>query len=208
MALVILDRAKVVTTTTGTGTLTLGAAAFGFQSFAGVGNGNTTYYAISSLAESAWEVGIGTYSTSGPTLARTTVLASSNAGALVDFAAGVKEVLGVYPASALGLLAPKVEGVQAITGTTPTLATSGGAIKTWTLTDDSTLALTLTPGEALTLHVTRDSHTLTLPTVRWPDGSEPELHATHENVIEFWAVGESVYGAYVGSFPPVSFPET
>jgi len=201
MALVILDRAKVTTTTAGTGALTLGAAAFGFQSFADVGDDNTTYYAIASLVESAWEVGIGTYSTSGPTLARTTVLASSNSGELVDFAVGGKEVLGVYPASALGLLAPKVEGVQVITGTTPTLTTSAGAIKTWTLTDDSTLALTLTPGEALTLHVTLDSHALTLPNVRWPGGIAPTLHATDENVIEFWAVGASVYGAYVGAFP-------
>jgi len=206
MALVILDRAKVVTTTTGTGTLTLGAAAFGFQSFADVGDGNTTYYAIVSLVESAWEVGIGTYSTSGPTLARTTVLASSNSGELVDFAVGGKEVLGVYPASALGLLAPKVEGVQVITGTTPTLTTSAGAIKTWTLADDSTLALDLDSGEALTLHVTLDSHALTLPAIRWPDATVPELDATNENVLEFWAVGSQVYGAYVGAFYSLTPP--
>jgi hypothetical protein len=115
----------------------------------------------------------------------------------------------VIPTQAqLDALAPRVATVETITGTSPTISTTGGEIKTWTLTGSSTLALSLTSGEALTLHVTLASHALTLPSVRWPDGIAPTLHATDENVIEFWAVGESVYGAYVGSFPPVSFPET
>lgn len=96
MALVVIDRVQETTTTTGTGTLTLAGAVTGYQSFAAIGNGNTTYYSIFGTTE--WEVGIGTYTSSGTTLSRTTVLASSNAGALVNFSAGVKTVICTYPA--------------------------------------------------------------------------------------------------------------
>lgn len=97
MALVLADRVRDTTTTTGTGTITLsGTAPTGYQNFSVVGNGNTTYYTIN--ADSQWEVGIGTYSSTGPTLSRNTVLASSNGGALVDFAVGTKDVFITYPA--------------------------------------------------------------------------------------------------------------
>ena len=97
MPLVLADRVRDTTTTTGTGTITLsGTAPTGYQNFSVIGNGNTTYYTIN--AGSQWEVGIGTYSSTGPTLARTTVLESSNGGALVDFVAGVKDVFVTYPA--------------------------------------------------------------------------------------------------------------
>jgi hypothetical protein len=73
-------------------------AVTGYQTFAVIGNGNQTYYCIADQGGANWEVGVGTYSTSGPTLARTTVLSSSNAGALVTFAAGTKTVFVTYPA--------------------------------------------------------------------------------------------------------------
>lgn len=98
MALVVADRVKETTTTTGTGTLTLGGAVTGFQSFAAIGNANTTYYAISSTGSSEWEVGIGTYNSVGPALTRDTILASSNSGNAVNLSAGTKEVFVVYPA--------------------------------------------------------------------------------------------------------------
>ena len=98
MALVIIDRAKETTTTTGTGSVTLLGAVTGFQSLAGVGNGNTTFYCIADQSGANWEVGLGTYSTTGPTLARTTVLSSSNSGSLVTFTAGTKDVFVTYPA--------------------------------------------------------------------------------------------------------------
>ena len=98
MAIVIADRVKETTTTTGTGTVTLAGAATGFQSFAAVGDGNQTYYTIAGQGTSEWEVGIGTYTSSGTTLSRTTVLASSNAGSLVNFSAGTKDVFVTYPA--------------------------------------------------------------------------------------------------------------
>jgi hypothetical protein len=98
MALVLKDRVKVTSTTTGTGTLTLAGASTGYQSFAAIGDGNTTYYAITDPATGDWEVGIGTYTSSGTTLSRTTILSSSNAGSVVDLQAGTKEVFCVYPA--------------------------------------------------------------------------------------------------------------
>ena len=98
MALVLADRVKETTTTTGTGTVTLAGAVTGFQSFSVVGNGNTTYYTIAGQGTAEWEVGIGTYTSAGTTLARTTVLASSNSGSLVTFSAGTKDVFVTYPA--------------------------------------------------------------------------------------------------------------
>ena len=97
MALVLADRVQETTTTTGTGTVTLAGAATGYQTFAAVGNGNSTYYTITGSTE--WEVGIGTYTSSGTTLSRTTVLSSSNSGCLVNFSAGSKNVFVTYPAS-------------------------------------------------------------------------------------------------------------
>ena len=96
MALVVKDRVKVTTTTTGTGTITLGSAASGFQDFSVIGNANQTYYTI--VGGSEWEVGIGTYTASGTTLSRDTVLDSSNSGSKVNFSAGSKDVFVVYPA--------------------------------------------------------------------------------------------------------------
>lgn len=96
MALVLRDRVKETTTTTGTGTITLAGAVAGFQSFSVIGNSNTTYYAIVGNAE--FEVGIGTYTSSGTTLSRDTVLTSSNSGSKVDFSAGEKDVFCTQPA--------------------------------------------------------------------------------------------------------------
>ncbi len=97
MALVLADRVKDTTTTTGTGAVTLsGTPPTGFQSFAVIGNGNTTFYTIAGGSE--WEVGVGTYTSSGTTLSRDTVLESSNSGSLVNFSAGVKDVFVTYPA--------------------------------------------------------------------------------------------------------------
>jgi hypothetical protein len=98
MALVIKDRVKETTTTTGTGTLTLAGAAGGFQAFSAIGDGNTTYYAITDQATGDWEVGIGTYTASGTTLSRDTILASSNAGSAVNLSAGIKNAFATYPA--------------------------------------------------------------------------------------------------------------
>lgn len=97
MALVLADRVRETSTSTGTGTITLGGAVLGFQTFAAVGDGNVTYYTIADQGGANWEVGIGTYTASGTSLSRTTVLSSSNGGALVNFSAGTKDVFVVYP---------------------------------------------------------------------------------------------------------------
>lgn len=100
MPLIQADRVKETTTTVSTGPVTLAGAVTGFQTFsAAIGNANTCYYTIAGQTGSEWEVGIGTYTTSGNTLSRTTVLASSNSGALVNFSAGTKDVFVTYPAS-------------------------------------------------------------------------------------------------------------
>lgn len=98
MALVVKDRVRETTTTTGTGTVTLGGAATGFQSFSVIGNGNTTFYTIQLANTNEWEVGIGTYTSSGTTLSRDTILESSNSGSAVNFSAGTKNVFVTYPA--------------------------------------------------------------------------------------------------------------
>ena len=98
MALVLNNRVRETTSTTGTGAVTLGGAVDGFQTFAaGIGNSNTTYYAISINTESEWEVGLGTLNGDSSTLTRTTVLESSNSDSAVDFAAGSKEVFCTLP---------------------------------------------------------------------------------------------------------------
>jgi len=95
MALVVKDRVQETSTTTGTGTITLAGAVSGFQSFSAIGNANTTYYAI--VGGTQWEVGLGTYTSSGTTLSRDTVLASST-GSKISFSAGTKNVFVTYPA--------------------------------------------------------------------------------------------------------------
>jgi hypothetical protein len=95
MPLVIADRVRETSTTTGTGTLTLDGAVTGFRTFgSAIGDGNTCYYTITLGAD--WEVGLGTVGTG--TLARTTVLKSSNSNSAVNFGAGTKDVFVTYTA--------------------------------------------------------------------------------------------------------------
>ena len=97
MALVIKDRVKETTTTTGTGTYTLGGAVTGFETFtANLSNADTTYYACTDNTD--FEVGLGTFTSSGTTLARTTILASSNSNNAVDWSSGTRSIFMTYPA--------------------------------------------------------------------------------------------------------------
>ena len=99
MPLVVRDRVKETSITAGTGTLTLDGAVAGFQSFASIGNGNTTYYTIVDNIANTWEVGVGTYTAAGTTLSRDTVLANSlGTTALINFASNSKDVFCTYPA--------------------------------------------------------------------------------------------------------------
>ena len=98
MAIVLKDRVKETTNTTGTSDFVLAGAVGGFQAFSAIGNGNTTYYAAVDNTTGDWEIGYGQYSTTGPTLTRATILASSAAGAKISFTAGPKDVFVTYPA--------------------------------------------------------------------------------------------------------------
>ena len=95
MALVVADRIQETTATTGTGTYNLAGAKTGFASFAAVGDGNTTYYACTD--DTNFEVGIGTFTASGTTLARTTILSSSNSNNAVSWSAGDKDIFVTLP---------------------------------------------------------------------------------------------------------------
>jgi hypothetical protein len=97
MALVLKDRVKETGTANTTVSFTLAGAVAGFQSFSAVGNTNTTYYAATDGSNN-WEAGLGTYSTTGPTLTRTTILSSSNSGSAVTFS-GTVTVFLTYPSS-------------------------------------------------------------------------------------------------------------
>ena len=99
MAFVIADRVRETTTTTGTGTVNLLGAVTNFETFsANLSNSDTTYYAIVDNTNNDFEVGIGTFTASGTTLARS-VIASSNSNNLVDFGVGTKDVFITVPAS-------------------------------------------------------------------------------------------------------------
>ena len=101
MALVINDRVKETSTTTGTGTLNLAGASSGFVTFvAGIGNSNTTYYAIHEQGTNNWEVGIGTVTDATPdTLARTTVLNNSAGNTSKINFSGTLDVFCTMPTS-------------------------------------------------------------------------------------------------------------
>lgn len=99
MPFLYANRVRETATTTGTGTFTLAGAVSGFQTFsAGIGASNTCFYVISHRSASEWEVGFGTVGSPATTIARTSVIASSNSGSAVNFSAGTKDVFCDVPA--------------------------------------------------------------------------------------------------------------
>lgn len=124
MALVFADRVQETTATTGTGTITLAGAVAGFQSFSAIGNGNTTYYTI--VSGTAWETGIGTYTSAGTTLSRDTVFESSNAGSKITLA-GISNVFVTAPSDRAVLRdASNILTLPAGTATVPPLDFTAG----------------------------------------------------------------------------------
>ena len=135
MALVLIDRSQESATANTTVSFTLNGAQTGYQSLAGVGDTNTTYYGATDGTN--WEVGIGTYSTTGPTLTRTTILSSSNSNAAVSTFTSPLTVWVDYTASkavttdtlayppAIGATTPAAGTFTTITGQTEVLKGTG-----------------------------------------------------------------------------------
>jgi hypothetical protein len=153
VALVLADRVQQTGTANTTVSFTLSGSVTGFQSFAVVGNGNTTYYSAFDPSGN-WEVGIGTYSTTGPTLTRTTVVASSNSGSAVTFS-GTVNVFLTYPAeyAAWASNNPGTSGyVLTSNGTGVAPSWQAGGVGTITTTDftatasQTTFTVSYTPG--------------------------------------------------------------
>ncbi len=150
MALVLNDRVKETTTTTGTGTINLGGAQTNFETFvAGIGNSNTTYYAIVHRSSAEFEVGLGTITDASPdTLARTTIISSSNSDSAVNFSAGTKDVFCTMPASK----AVHEDGSSDVTLPNDLILGSDSAVLKFGADSDTTL--THTDGTGLTLNST------------------------------------------------------
>ena len=174
MALVIANRVQETTTTTGTGTITLAGAASGFQSFAVVGDANTTYYTITS--GTAWEVGIGTYSTSGTTLARTTILSSSIGGGAITLA-GTSTVFVTYPAEKSVNLDASGNATVNINGTVGATTANTGAFTTATASTSVT--------SPLAIGGTTASSTLTVQSTSGVGTSDALIFKTGSQVEQF-----------------------
>jgi hypothetical protein len=216
MAFVIANRVQETTTTTGTGTVTLAGAVAGFQSFAVVGNANTTFYTITS--GNNWEVGIGTYTSSGTTLARTTILSSSNGGAAITLA-GTSTVFSSYPteravmtdvAQTISNKKLQTYNETITTGSSSTsyaVDLSTANIFDITMTGNCTFTFTNPPaaGTAYSFMLILDqdatgSRTATWPaSVKFPNGSTPTLTTTANktDIFNFITVdgGTTYYGA-------------
>ena len=152
MPIVFADRVKVRTRTNGTGTLTLENTVDGFQSFAAVGNGNQTYYGIEH-PNGTWEIGLGTYSSTGPSLTRDSVLSSSNAGALVNFDGGSKTVFVTIPSSV---------AANIIASTTFAFRDIAVAGQTTVEADSTTDTLTLVAGANIDITTNAGTDTITI----------------------------------------------
>ena len=150
MALVLNDRVKETTTPPGTGTISLGGAQTNFETFvAGIGNSNTTYYAIVHRSNAEFEVGLGTITDASPdTLARTTIISSSNSDSAVNFSAGTKDVFCTLPASK----AVHEDGSSDVTLPNDLILGSDSAVLKFGADSDTTL--THTDGTGLTLNST------------------------------------------------------
>lgn len=182
MAHIVLDRIRDITNTTGTGTVTLlNGVLTGFRRFSDVMSTNDTCpYLIcgrGDLSSSGdWEIGIGTYNSTGPTLARTTILASSNAGAVVTLGTAPHDVFLVDAA-----IINDTIFVAGNTGATPTPDCTKGPTQFWTQSANATWGAPTTPwriGQQLILQVQQDG----------TGGYTTAWNATYRNA-PAWAAG-------------------
>jgi hypothetical protein len=211
----LVNRAKMTTSTVGTGTIALGSAVAGYQSFASAGVAGTNIVSYVIEDGTAWELGTGTYTTTGTTLSRT--LVQSSTGSLLSLSGSA--VVYITPLSAdivqpteaqtltnKTLAAPVITGtptetIFALTGTTPALNPANGSIQTWTLTGNSTPTNGISAGQAITLMIDDGTaRTITWPSVTWVNNAKvaPALATTGYTTVTLWRVGTTLYGALVG----------
>jgi hypothetical protein len=94
------------------------------------------------------------------------------------------------------------ETVFAVTGTTPALLATNGAVQTWTLTAASTPTNSLTSGQSIILVITPGAFTITWPSVIWTriggSGVLPNLFTAGKTTVVLWQVGSNLYGSHLG----------
>ena len=158
MALVLKDRVKETCTSPGTGTVTLLGASTGYSSFSTIGNANTTYYCIADQSGNNWEVGIGTYTSSGTTLSRNTVLSNSAGNtSLINFSSGTQDVFVTYPsgrsvyADGTTLTATNSSVLPVASGGTGQSSYTDGQLLIGNSTGNTLTKATLTAGAGITI---------------------------------------------------------
>lgn len=94
------------------------------------------------------------------------------------------------------------ETVFAVTGTTPALTATNGAVQTWTLTAASTPTNALTSGQSIILVITPGAYAITWPSVTWTkqggSGTAPTLFSAGKTSVVLWMVGAVLYGSHLG----------
>ena len=208
-------RIKEITTSTGTGALTLEGAPSGYRTFLSeIGDTNTCFYWLEDANIVDWEMGIGTVSSTGPTLERTTVLKSTNSDAAINLTAGTHTIVCApvpgYPTSNqnfqdLDLQRANLKdyseqvATPSISANALTLdCTNGNVFSVAHNANITTLTLSNPPASgrcgSITLILTQDAtggRTIAFPaSVKWPDGAAPTISTTanKENVFVLFTV--------------------
>ena len=211
MALKYGDRVKVqALAAPGFGNFIIGAPLSGYQSFAAaipsLTTSDTFRYVIEDGAN--WEIGTGTYSTTGPQFARTTVIQSSSGGtSLINATASAVAILSVAADDFVRdpdtvFSGSITEHVYALTGTTPVISAQNGTIQDWVLSGTSLPTDSLSEGQSVTMMITAGaSYTITWPTVAWKSnlGLAPTLNTSGVTAVVLWKVNSILYGARVGN---------
>jgi hypothetical protein len=189
----------------------LGTPVTGYQSFSSaipsITAGDTVRYVIEDGAN--WEIGKGTYNTTGPKIVRTEVIQSSGGTGVVINASGSSTIMvsvaaGDFVASPDSSFSGSItETVFSVTGSTPDISPTNGTIQTWTLSANSTPTFSslFIAGQAITIMIDDGaSRSISWPTITWVNnaGVAPSLSATNLTVIALWKVGTTFYGALVG----------